>query len=78
MLHLFSTRTTITTFIMQHRISHAQRLLITTIDSILDVALSAGFQSLSRFNAIGEWARRGRICPDLLRTPDLLAQAAAG
>jgi AraC family transcriptional regulator, melibiose operon regulatory protein len=42
--------TTITTFITQHRISHAQRLLITTIDSILDVALSAGFQSLSRFN----------------------------
>lgn len=42
--------TTITTFITQHRITHAQRLLVTTSDSILDVALAAGFQSLSRFN----------------------------
>jgi AraC-like DNA-binding protein len=42
--------TTISTFITQHRITHAQRLLVTTSDSILDVALAAGFQSLSRFN----------------------------
>jgi AraC-like DNA-binding protein len=42
--------TTITTFITQHRIAHAQRLLVTTNNSILDVALAAGFQSLSRFN----------------------------
>ncbi len=42
--------TTMTTFITQHRISHAQRLLVTTDDAILDVALAAGFQSLSRFN----------------------------
>jgi len=42
--------TTMTTFITQHRISHAQRLLITTSDAILNVALAAGFQSLSRFN----------------------------
>lgn len=42
--------TTITTFIRQHRITHAQRLLVTTRDSILDVAMAAGFQSLSRFN----------------------------
>ncbi|HAV64029.1 MAG TPA: AraC family transcriptional regulator [Verrucomicrobiales bacterium] len=42
--------TTITTFITQHRITHAQRLLVTTRDSILDIALAAGFQSLSRFN----------------------------
>jgi AraC-like DNA-binding protein len=39
-----------TTFITQHRITHAQRLLATTDDTILDVALDAGFQSLSRFN----------------------------
>ena len=32
------------------RISHAQRLLVTTDDTILDIALAAGFQSLSRFN----------------------------
>ncbi len=42
--------TTMTTFITRHRISHAQRLLVTTGDAILDVALAAGFQSLSRFN----------------------------
>jgi AraC-like DNA-binding protein len=42
--------TTMTTFVTQHRISHAQRLLVTTGDAILDVALAAGFQSLSRFN----------------------------
>ncbi|MCO8120999.1 helix-turn-helix domain-containing protein [Stieleria sp. TO1_6] len=41
---------TMTTFIVQHRISHAQRLLITTDDSILNTALASGFQSLSRFN----------------------------
>jgi AraC-like DNA-binding protein len=42
--------TTMTTFITQHRISHAQRLLVTTDHSVLDVSLAAGFQSLSRFN----------------------------
>lgn len=42
--------TTMTTFIIQHRISHAKRLLVTTDDSILNVALASGFQSLSRFN----------------------------
>ena len=42
--------TTMTSFITHHRISHAQRLLVTTEDSILDIALDSGFQSLSRFN----------------------------
>lgn len=42
--------TTMTAFIIQHRISHAQRLLVTTDDAILNVALDSGFQSLSRFN----------------------------
>jgi AraC family transcriptional regulator, melibiose operon regulatory protein len=42
--------TTMTTFITQHRISHAQRLLVTTDDAVLGVALASGFQSLSRFN----------------------------
>lgn len=42
--------TTMTTFITGHRISHAQRLLATTDDTILELALDAGFQSLSRFN----------------------------
>ena len=42
--------TTITAFVVQHRISHAQRLLVTTHDAILNIALASGFQSLSRFN----------------------------
>lgn len=42
--------TTMTAFVVQHRLSHAQRLLVTTDDSILNVAMEAGFQSLSRFN----------------------------
>lgn len=42
--------TTMTTFMIQHRISHAQRLLVTSDDAILKIALASGFQSLSRFN----------------------------
>lgn len=41
---------TMTQFIIQHRISHAKRLLVTTDDDILNIALESGFQSLSRFN----------------------------
>lgn len=44
--------TTITSFVAQHRISHAQRLLITTDNAILNIALDSGFQSLSRFNEV--------------------------
>jgi AraC-like DNA-binding protein len=42
--------TTMTDFIVQHRISHAQRLLVTTNDAVADIAFASGFQSLSRFN----------------------------
>lgn len=42
--------TTMTAFIIQHRISHAQRLLFTTDEAILSIALDSGFRSLSRFN----------------------------
>jgi AraC-like DNA-binding protein len=42
--------TTMSAFITQHRISHAQRLLVTTDDPIVSIAFAAGFQSLSRFN----------------------------
>ncbi len=44
--------TTMTSFITQHRISHAQRMLLTTDDAVIEVALAAGFQSLSRFNEV--------------------------
>ena len=40
----------------QHRVSHAQRLLATTNDKIIDVAFSSGFSSLSRFHeAFRRW-----------------------
>ena len=43
--------TTIVDYITQHRVSHAQRLLATTNTKIVEVALSSGFASTSRFNA---------------------------
>lgn len=42
--------TTLIDYLTHHRISHAQRLLATTDMKILDVALSSGFNSISRFN----------------------------
>ncbi len=42
--------TTIIDYVVQQRLAHAQRLLVTTDDRILDVALASGFHSLSRFN----------------------------
>jgi AraC-like DNA-binding protein len=40
-----------TRFMLQHRVSHAQRMLVTSDIKVLEVALEAGFGSLSRFNA---------------------------
>ena len=42
--------TTLIAHITQHRLSHAQRLLVTTKDSIASIAFGSGFGSLSRFN----------------------------
>ncbi|WP_425607596.1 helix-turn-helix domain-containing protein [Pelagicoccus albus] len=42
--------TTLIDYITHHRVSHAQRLLVTTNDKILDIAMASGFNSLSRFN----------------------------
>lgn len=36
-------------YITQHRVSHAQRLLVTTEDNILHLALESGFGSVSQF-----------------------------
>jgi AraC family transcriptional regulator, melibiose operon regulatory protein len=42
--------------VTQYRVTHAQRLLATTDVKIVDVALSSGFVSLSRFyEAFGKW-----------------------
>jgi len=47
---------TIVDCLTQHRVSHAQRLLATTDDKIIEVALGAGFGSLSRFHdAFKRW-----------------------
>jgi AraC-like DNA-binding protein len=43
--------TTLNRFLVDHRIQHAQRMLVTSDESILKVALDSGFNSLSRFNA---------------------------
>lgn len=70
--------TTMTTFIIQHRISHAQRLLVTTDDAILNIALASGFQSLSRFNEAfkadcgcspREYRKSHRTYPDNKKAP---------
>jgi AraC-like DNA-binding protein len=40
-----------TRFLLQHRVMHAQRLLVTGDAKVLEVAMEAGFGSLGRFNA---------------------------
>jgi AraC-like DNA-binding protein len=42
--------TTLVDYLTRHRISHAQRLLATTDEKIVDVAFASGFSSISRFN----------------------------
>jgi len=42
---------TIRDYLLQYRITHAQRLLLTTDDKIIDVALASGFSSQSTFYA---------------------------
>ena len=41
---------TLNSLITRHRVAEAQRLLITSNEQIVNVALSSGFDSLSRFN----------------------------
>lgn len=42
--------TTLIDYLTNHRVSHAQRLLATTDEKIVDVAFQSGFNSISRFN----------------------------
>lgn len=42
--------TTMLSFLTQFRVAHAQHLLVTTRQSVTDIAGLAGFQSISRFN----------------------------
>lgn len=51
-MHLFQKTfgTTLINYLTQHRVSHTQRLLATTDESIAEIAFSSGFNSISRFN----------------------------
>jgi AraC family transcriptional regulator, melibiose operon regulatory protein len=42
--------TTLVNYVTRHRVSHAQRLLAASDQKVVDVAMSSGFNSLSRFN----------------------------
>jgi AraC family transcriptional regulator, melibiose operon regulatory protein len=42
--------TTLINYLTQHRISHAQRLLGTTTQTVTEIAFQSGFLSISRFN----------------------------
>ena len=42
--------TTLSHYLTQHRVSHAQRLLATTEESVTEIAFQSGFNSISRFN----------------------------
>ena len=42
--------TTLNVLITQHRVAHAQRLLLTTEERVVNIAHDSGFDSLSRFN----------------------------
>jgi AraC-like DNA-binding protein len=42
--------TTLINYLIQHRVSHAQRLLATTEMTVADAAFASGFNSISRFN----------------------------
>lgn len=42
--------TTLIDYLTSHRVSHAQRLLATSDEKVVDIAFSSGFNSLSRFN----------------------------
>jgi AraC family transcriptional regulator, melibiose operon regulatory protein len=42
--------TTLIDYLTHHRVSHAQRLLATTDEKIVEVAFNSGFNSISRFN----------------------------
>jgi AraC-like DNA-binding protein len=42
--------TTLINYLTQHRVSHAQRLLATTDQTVTEIAFQSGFLSISRFN----------------------------
>jgi AraC family transcriptional regulator, melibiose operon regulatory protein len=43
---------TLNEYLTYHRLSHAQRLLVSSNDKIIDIAFQSGFGSLSQFNVV--------------------------
>ena len=41
---------TLSQYVLEHRIAHAQRMLVTTSETITGIAYASGFGSISRFN----------------------------
>ena len=56
---------TIRNYLVQYRLTHAQRLLLTTDDKVIDVALASGFSSQSSFYAA--FARLVKETPQAFR-----------
>jgi AraC family transcriptional regulator, melibiose operon regulatory protein len=54
-------------YLLQHRVTHAQRLLLTTDAKVIDVALASGFASLSTFYDV--FQRVTHTTPGKLRKP---------
>lgn len=65
--------TTLIDYLTSHRVSHAQRLLATTDDKIVEVALNSGFNSISRFN--DAFKRACGCSPSKYRRQHRIAQA---
>lgn len=74
--------TTLIDYLTHHRISHAQRLLATTEEKIVEIAFASGFSSISRFNdafrrACGCTPREYRIAHETSETDPRLPDARA-
>jgi AraC-like DNA-binding protein len=68
--------TTLINYLTQHRVSHAQRLLATTDQTVTEIAFQSGFLSISRFN---DAFRRACGCPPReYRKSHELAEGAGG
>lgn len=67
---------TLSDYLLEHRIAHAQRMLATTSENVVSIAYASGFGSISRFNAAfkaassytpTEYRRRHHLHEDDLR-----------
>ena len=68
--------TTLISYLTQHRVSHAQRLLATTEQTVTEIAFESGFLSISRFNDAFRRAC-GRSPREYRKSHELVGGAAA-